>query len=142
MIDEIKHYDWVRLWVSVCWFSEGKIIYCSFFSLRTLFFNHQIFKLCQSAAAAAISHVQLFWDPKDCSPLGTSAHGISQARMLEWVAISFSRGSSQPRDRTHISCLAVGFFTTELPGNSYDRTIEITLSFKKVTDFFQYFLMM
>ena len=39
-------------------------------------------------------------DPMDCSLLGSSAHGISQARILEWVAISFSRGSSQPRDQT------------------------------------------
>ena len=39
-------------------------------------------------------------DPMDCSPPGSSAHGISQARTLEWVAISFSRGSSQPRDQT------------------------------------------
>ena len=44
-------------------------------------------------------------DPMDCSPLGSSVHGISQARILEWVAISFSRGYSQPRDRTHISCI-------------------------------------
>ena len=42
-------------------------------------------------------------DPMDCSPSGTSAHGIFQARILEWFAISSSRGSSQPRDRTHIS---------------------------------------
>ena len=41
----------------------------------------------------------------DCSPSGFSVHGISQARLLEWVAISFSRGSSQPRDWTHISCI-------------------------------------
>ena len=46
-----------------------------------------------------------------------SVHGISQARILEWVAISFSRGSSQPRDRTHVSCTAGRFFTTEPPGN-------------------------
>ena len=39
-------------------------------------------------------------DPMDCSPLGCSVHGIFQARILEWVAISSSRGSSQPRDRT------------------------------------------
>ena len=39
----------------------------------------------------------------ECSPPGSFAHGISQARILEWVAISFSRGSSGPRDRTHIS---------------------------------------
>ena len=37
-------------------------------------------------------------NPMDYSPLGSSVHGISQARMLEWVAISFPRGSSQPRD--------------------------------------------
>ena len=37
-------------------------------------------------------------DPMDCSPPGSSVHGISQARVLEWVAISFSRGSSLPRD--------------------------------------------
>ena len=46
-----------------------------------------------------------FRDPMDCSPPGSSVHGIFQARVLEWVAISFSRGSSHPRDRTHISCL-------------------------------------
>ena len=41
----------------------------------------------------------------DCSLPGSSVHGIFQARTLEWVAISFSRGSSQPRDGTHISCI-------------------------------------
>ena len=45
-------------------------------------------------------------DPVDCSPPGFSVHGILQARMLEWVAISFSRGSSQPRDRTQVSHIA------------------------------------
>ena len=44
-------------------------------------------------------------DPKDCSPPGSSAHGILQARILEWVAISSPRGSSQPRDETHVSCI-------------------------------------
>ena len=43
-------------------------------------------------------------DPMDWSPPGSSVHGISQARMLGWAAISFSRGSSWSRDRTHISC--------------------------------------
>ena len=41
----------------------------------------------------------------DCSPPGSSVHGISQARILEWVAISFSRGSSRPRDGTYVSCI-------------------------------------
>ena len=42
-------------------------------------------------------------DPMDCSPPGSSVHGIFQATVLEWVAISFSRGSSQRRDRTQVS---------------------------------------
>ena len=44
-------------------------------------------------------------DPMDCSPPGSSVHGISQARILGWVAMPSSRGSSWPRDRTHISCI-------------------------------------
>ena len=43
-------------------------------------------------------------DPMNSSPLGSSVHGILQARIVEWVAISFSRGESRPRDQTHISC--------------------------------------
>ena len=42
----------------------------------------------------SLSHVQLFCDPMDCSPPGTSVHGIFQASILGWVAISFSKGSS------------------------------------------------
>ena len=44
-------------------------------------------------------------EPMDCNPQGFSVHRISQARILEWVAISFSRGSSQSRNQTHISCI-------------------------------------
>ena len=50
-------------------------------------------------------------DPMDYNPPGSSVHGILQARILEWVAMSSSRGSSQPRDWTWISCIAGGFFT-------------------------------
>ena len=54
-------------------------------------------------------------NPMDCSPPGSSSvHGISQARILEWVAISFSRGSSWPRDQTCVGCIAGQFFTTEI----------------------------
>ena len=55
-------------------------------------------------------HAQLcptLCDPMDCSPSGSSVHGISQARILEWVDISSSRGSSQPRDQTHISYISL-----------------------------------
>ena len=49
-------------------------------------------------------------DPTDCNLPGSSVCGILQARIMEWVAISFSRGSSQPRDQTWVSCTAGGFF--------------------------------
>ena len=51
-------------------------------------------------------------DPMDCSLLGSSVRGIPRARILEWVAIPFSRGSFWPRDWTQVSCIAGGFFTT------------------------------
>ena len=44
-------------------------------------------------------------DPMDCSSPGSSVHGVLQARIVEWVAIPFSRGSSWPRDQTHVSCV-------------------------------------
>ena len=50
-------------------------------------------------------------DPMDCSLSGSSVHGIFQARVLEWVAIAFSQGSSQPRNRTQVSCIAGRRFT-------------------------------
>ena len=51
-------------------------------------------------------------DLVDCSPPGSSLHGILQARILGWVAFPFSRGSSQPRDWTQVSHIAGGFFTS------------------------------
>ena len=54
-------------------------------------------------------------NPMDCSPPGSSVQGILQAAMLEWVAMPSSRGSSQPRDQTCVSCTAGRFFTTEPP---------------------------
>ena len=48
----------------------------------------------------------LFCNYMGCIPLGSSVHGISQTRILEWVAISFSRESSQARDQTHVSCIS------------------------------------
>ena len=50
-------------------------------------------------------------DPMNYSPPGSSLHGILQARILEWVAIPFSRESSRPRDQTQVSRIAGRFFT-------------------------------
>ena len=61
----------------------------------------------------------------DCSLLGSSVHGILQARILEWVAISFSRGSSWSRNQTQVSSIAGRFFTNwamrEAPPNGKDQ---------------------
>ena len=58
------------------------------------------------------------FNPMDCSSPGSSAHGIVQARVLEWVAIFSTRESSQPRDWTHVSCTAGRFFTAKPSGKS------------------------
>ena len=63
-------------------------------------------------------------DPVGCSPPGSSVHGILQARIQEWVAISYSRGSSQPRDRTHVFCIAGRFF---LPLHHLGRECEVSV---------------
>ena len=57
-------------------------------------------------------------NPMDCSPPGFSVYGIVQARILEWIAIPFSRGTSQPRDRTLVSCIVGRFFTVWATGKS------------------------
>ena len=63
------------------------------------------------------------WDPMDCSPPGSSVYGIFQARILEWVAFSSSKGSFLPRYQTWVSCIGRGFFTTEPPGKPEDKGI-------------------
>ena len=74
-------------------------------------------KLCGFIIIQSLSHVQLFYDPRNCSPPGSSADGISQAQILEWVAICFSRGSSWPRDWTWVSCIVGGILPTEPQGS-------------------------
>ena len=65
-------------------------------------------------------------DPVDCNLQGSSVHGILQTRILQWVAISFSGGSSQPKYRTQVYSLASRFFSTEPPGKP---PVEVSYSF-------------
>ena len=60
------------------------------------------FRMC--ACAQSLSHVALC-NPMNCSPPGSPVHGIFQMRILDWVTISYSRGSSWLKDQTHISCV-------------------------------------
>ena len=74
-----------------------------------------IMYICVCVCAQSLQSCLILWNPMDCRLPGSSVHGIFQARILEWVAISYSRGSSWPRDWTHLSFvseLAGRFFTT------------------------------
>ena len=80
------------------------LVYASEFSLMEMYllpiFLQVFAKLLQSCPTLC--------DPMDCSPPGSSAHGVIQARILKWVAMPSSRGSSWPRDQTHfcyVSCI-------------------------------------
>ena len=103
--------------VSLPWFSTSPLTFCT----RCRKIKIVIIKLWQKAimkgkekkgkeSEVAQSCLTLC-DPVDCSLPGSSIHGILQARILEWVAISFSRGSSWLRDQIRVSCIAGRFFT-------------------------------
>ena len=63
--------------------------------------------LCKKyVCAKSLQSCPTLCDPMDCSPPDSSVQGIIQAGILEWVAMSSSRGSSQPRDQTHVSCVS------------------------------------
>ena len=74
------------------------------------------------------SCVLLFCDPHGLWPPGSSVHGISQARIMKHIAISFYRGSSWPREWTWVSCIVGGFFTIQLPWS-----FTIPMHFKMIT---------
>ena len=68
-------------------------------------------------------------DPVNCSLPGSSVHGILQARIQEWVAIPFSRGSSQPRDQTQLSLIAGRFFIIWAIGEDHRRIQKAFISY-------------
>ena len=79
------------------------------------------------------------WGPVDCNLQGSSVYGISQARMLEWVAISFSRGSSQPRIWTWVTCFAGRFITgwaTRKTCTQFKIFFKLTLIFSLIYELF------
>ena len=85
---------------------------------------------CWGVSLVAQPHLTLC-DPMDCSLPGSSVHGFLQARILEWVAMPSSRGSSWPRDWTQVSCIAGGVFTVWVtswgePSNELDVVPTLT----------------
>ena len=102
-------HDWIDFCFSFDFLKASDVIYSSWeITLRPLCVHTKSLQSCMTP-----------WVLVDCSLPGSSVHGILQARILEWVAIPFSRGSSPPRDWTCVSCIsyiAGIFFTTESPG--------------------------
>ena len=96
-----------------------------------LLYNYD-YEKCESVHFSVISDC----NPMDCSPQGSSVHGILQARILEWVTISFSLGSSGLRDQIWSPTLQVDSLLSEPPGKSnYDYSTElISISQKSITN--------
>ena len=108
---------WLKL--TICFYIYSAIC-CSGWSMWRKFSFMQMFSC--KGKSIEIAFLEKKWsdvaqscptlcDPVDCSLQGSSVHGIFQARVLEWVAISFSRGSSRPRDQTQVFCIAGRHFT-------------------------------
>ena len=96
---------WILLFmfgVGICCIGESEIKNC------TINFRR---KIRMKGRTKLLPSCPTLYDPMYCSLPGSSIHGIFQARILEWVAISFSRGSPQPRDWTRVSCIAGRSFT-------------------------------
>ena len=74
---------------------------------------HKFFSVLYTLVVVLVTQLCLtLCDSMDCSPPGSSVPGILQAKILEWIAMPFSRGSSQPRDQTQVPCIAGRFFFT------------------------------
>ena len=83
-------------------------------------YHYQLLPLPTCVRAEWLQSHPTLCDPMDCSLPGSSVHGILQARKLEWVTTTSSRGSFQPRDRTCVfcgSCIAGGFFPLSYQGS-------------------------
>ena len=112
LVGEVKlgqeEWDYGHLWEKGAIFTAWKIIYSPKGKVKV------------KVKMKSPSHVRLFATPWTSSLPGSSLHGILQARVLEWVAISFSRGSSQPRDRTWVS---------HIPGRRFNLWATVTKSY-------------
>ena len=109
-------------WVTSSWFGHQSFhcLLITFADSETCFYwyvkDFEEFSTTVCVHAKSLQSCPTLYDPMDCSPLGFSVHGILQARILAWVAMPSSRGSSQPRDRILVFCvycIASRFFTTE-----------------------------
>ena len=85
--------------------------FCKYLHNQVVYCNSFLYYLVQKVKVLITWSCPTLCDPTECSPPGSSVHGILQERILEWVAISFPKGTSWPRDQTWVSCIAFRFFT-------------------------------
>ena len=104
--NSIIWFSWALLWGWPQWFlgSFGITVLYNWHLLKSIFLFLVVVELVAQLCPTVC-------DPVNCSPPGSSVHGILQARILEWIAIPFSRWSSQPRDQIQVSWTAGRFFT-------------------------------
>ena len=106
----------------ICWWTQViSTAWILWIMLQYLFQSLLSFHLSMHVRMPSLQSCLTLCDPMECSLPDCSVHGILQARIPEWAAMHSFRGSSQPKDQTHISCrscTAGGFFTTEPPGKS------------------------
>ena len=97
--------QWQLIWIGRC---PKSYVLCNYY-VPLILASVAILLTPLNSIVGACSAIQLsltLWDSMDCSPPGSSVHEIFQARILEWVAMLSSRGSSQHRDRTCVSCIS------------------------------------
>ena len=99
--------EWVAISFSSVWFKAPQIwLFFIFIEGKYHECKEPWLVLVPRTLCSVTQSCPTLFDPVDCGLPGSSVHGILQAQILEWVAIPFSRGSSRPRDGTHVSCIS------------------------------------
>ena len=104
---ELGQNRWSRIWSQLSSRGKADINWAKTWLVLQI---KLVLQKCYTVTMWKVTATQLC--PTLCDPMDYTVHGILQARILEWVAFPFSTGFPQPRDRTQVSCIAGGFFTT------------------------------
>ena len=110
-------------WICSLAYQGWQFIFWFCFQILLYIHGLNIFDVFQSIAVCCAQSLELcptLCNSTDHCPTGFSICGITPARILEWVAMPYSRRSSQPRDRAYISCISSGFFPAEPPGKPFN----------------------
>ena len=115
------------IWFSSIYFywSKADLQYCVNFYCTVEWLSYTF---CCCCCWLVTQSCPILCSPTDCNPPGSSVHGILQARILEWVTIPFSRGSSRPRNQTQVSCITGRRFTVWASRGAYTHYLFIVFS--------------